>query len=122
MKPILFLIPVVVALAACDRAERAELRKESREAVQEVKEAAVDLKESAGELKDRVTNDPRYEATKLKVKGTWFEAKGKLKQKYAELTDDDLLYEEGKEDEVYGKVQKRLGKSREEVEKIFEEL
>ncbi|MES2505594.1 MAG: CsbD family protein [Verrucomicrobiota bacterium] len=58
----------------------------------------------------------------MRVKGTWNEAKGKLKQKYAELTDDDLLYVEGKEDELYGRVQQRLGKNRAEVEKIFEEL
>ncbi|WP_425440057.1 CsbD family protein [Prosthecobacter debontii] len=69
------------------------------------------------EVKD-ATN---YEANKLKLKGTWHETKGKLKQKYAELTEDDLLYEEGKEDELYGRLQKRLGKSREEVEKIIEE-
>ncbi|MES2705921.1 MAG: CsbD family protein [Verrucomicrobiota bacterium] len=56
----------------------------------------------------------------MKVKGDWNTAKGKLKQKYAELTDDDLLYVEGKEDELYGRLQKRLGKSREEVEKILE--
>ncbi len=59
-------------------------------------------------------------SSKLKVKGDWNTAKGKLKQKYAELTDDDLLYVEGKEDELYGRLQKRLGKSREEVEKILE--
>ena len=45
------------------------------------------------------------------IKGNWNEIKGKLKQQYADLTDDDLLYEEGKEDELYGKIQKRIGKS-----------
>ncbi|RYD35441.1 MAG: CsbD family protein [Verrucomicrobiaceae bacterium] len=59
-------------------------------------------------------------ANKLKVKGDWNTTKGKLKQKYAELTDDDLLYVEGKEDELYGRLQKRLGKSREEVEQILQ--
>lgn len=59
---------------------------------------------------------------KLKIKGTWNTAKGQLKQKYAELTDDDLLYVEGKEDELYGRLQKRLGKSREEVENIMGNL
>jgi len=51
----------------------------------------------------------------LKIKGTWNQLKGKLKQKYADLTDDDLLYIEGKEDELYGRLQNRLGKTREEV-------
>lgn len=51
-----------------------------------------------------------------KIQGNWNEIKGKLKQKYAELTDDDLVYAEGKEDELYGKLQKRLGISREEAE------
>ncbi|MBL7954188.1 MAG: CsbD family protein [Flavobacteriales bacterium] len=50
------------------------------------------------------------------IQGNWNEIKGKLKQKYAELTDDDLVYAEGKEDELYGKLQKRLGISREEAE------
>jgi uncharacterized protein YjbJ (UPF0337 family) len=50
------------------------------------------------------------------VKGNWNEVKGKLKQQYADLTDDDLLYEEGKEDELLGKIQKRIGKTRQEVE------
>lgn len=60
--------------------------------------------------------------TKLKIKGNWNEAKGKLKQKYADLTDDDLLYAEGKEDELYGRLQKKLGKTREEVDRILEGL
>ena len=50
------------------------------------------------------------------VKGNWNELKGKFKQQYADLTDDDLLYEEGKEDELLGKIQKKIGKTREEVE------
>ncbi|MFB2121139.1 CsbD family protein [Parapedobacter sp. 2B3] len=51
----------------------------------------------------------------LKLKGTWNELKGKVKQHYAELTDDDLLYEEGKEDELIGRIQKKTGKARDEV-------
>lgn len=49
--------------------------------------------------------------TKLQLKGSWNEVKGKLKQKYADLTDDDLLYEEGKEDELFGRLQRKLGGS-----------
>lgn len=51
----------------------------------------------------------------LKLNGVWNEVKGKVKQKYADLTDDDLLYEEGKEDEMIGRLQKKLGKTRDEV-------
>ncbi|MDP2160209.1 MAG: CsbD family protein [Flavobacterium sp.] len=56
------------------------------------------------------------------LKGKWNELKGKLKQKYADLTDDDLLYVEGKEDELYGKIQQRVGKTKEEVKKMIDEL
>lgn len=56
------------------------------------------------------------------LKGNWNELKGKLKQKYADLTDDDLLYAEGKEDELYGKLQQRLGKTREEIQKELDSL
>ena len=52
---------------------------------------------------------------KMEVKGQWNEWKGKLKQQYAELTDDDLTYEDGKEDELYGRLQTKLGKTREGV-------
>lgn len=56
------------------------------------------------------------------LKGNWNELKGKLKKSYADLTDDDLLYEEGREDELYGRLQQRLGKTKEEVKKLFEDL
>jgi uncharacterized protein YjbJ (UPF0337 family) len=57
---------------------------------------------------------------KLKFKGSWKEVKGKLKQKYAQLTDDDLTYAEGKDDELVGKLQKKLGKTAEEVRHILQ--
>ena len=56
------------------------------------------------------------------IKGNWNELKGKLKKKYAILTDNDLLYDDGREDELFGRLQKRLGKSKSELIKIFEEL
>jgi len=56
------------------------------------------------------------------IKGNWNELKGKLKKSYAELTDNDLLYEEGREVELYGRLQKKLGKSKEEVKKLIEDL
>ena len=52
---------------------------------------------------------------KLELKGTWNELKGKVKQSYADLTDDDLTYEEGREDELYGRLQQKTGKTRDEV-------
>lgn len=58
--------------------------------------------------------------TKLKIKGSWNEIKGKLKQQYGELTDDDLTFAEGKEDELLGRLQKRLGKTKEEVRSLVE--
>lgn len=53
---------------------------------------------------------------KLTWKGRWNELKGKVKQQYADLTDDDLLYAEGKEDELLGRLQKKTGKTKDEVE------
>ena len=52
---------------------------------------------------------------KLKVKGTWNEQKGKLKKQFAVLTDNDLMYEEGQRDEMLGKLQIKLGKTKEEL-------
>jgi uncharacterized protein YjbJ (UPF0337 family) len=56
------------------------------------------------------------------LKGNWNEVKGKLKQQYGNLTDDDLVYEEGKEDELYGRIQQRVGKSKDEVKRFIESL
>jgi len=53
------------------------------------------------------------------TKGNWNELKGKLKQKFATLTDNDLMYEEGKRDEMLGKLQIKLGKTKEELNKIL---
>ncbi|UXD70721.1 CsbD family protein [Sphingobacterium faecium] len=60
--------------------------------------------------------------SELTWKGRWNELKGKVKQQYADLTDDDLLYAEGKEDELLGKLQKKTGKTKEEVEDWLEKL
>jgi uncharacterized protein YjbJ (UPF0337 family) len=60
--------------------------------------------------------------TKLQIKGNWNEIKGKLKQKYAQLTDDDLTFAEGKEDELLGRLQQRLGKNKEDVRREIEEF
>ncbi len=60
--------------------------------------------------------------TKLEMKGSWNETKGKLKQKYADLTDDDLLFEEGKEDELLGRLQKKVGQTKDDLRKAIAEL
>ena len=52
---------------------------------------------------------------KLTFKGSWNELKGKLKQKYAQLTDQDLLFVEGKEDELLGRLEQKLGKKKDEI-------
>ena len=59
---------------------------------------------------------------KLQVKGNWNEVKGKLKQKYGQLRDQDLMFAEGKEDELLGRLQKRLGKSQDELRSELERL
>ncbi|HWD90381.1 MAG TPA: CsbD family protein [Mucilaginibacter sp.] len=59
---------------------------------------------------------------KLQIKGSWNETKGKMKKAYADLTDDDLLREEGKDDEMLGKLQKKTGKSRDELVKWINSL
>jgi uncharacterized protein YjbJ (UPF0337 family) len=60
--------------------------------------------------------------TNLQIKGSWNEVKGKLKQKYGHLTDNDLTFAEGKEDEMLGRLQQRLGKSKEDLRKEIESL
>ncbi|MCU0347721.1 MAG: CsbD family protein [Saprospiraceae bacterium] len=56
------------------------------------------------------------------VKGNWNEQKGKLKQKFAELTDNDLMYEQGKKEEMLGKIQTKLGKTKGEFAAIMAAL
>lgn len=57
-----------------------------------------------------------------KVEGNWNEQKGKLKQTFAELTDNDLMFEEGKKDEMLGRIQIKVGKSKDEFKKIMASL
>ena len=56
------------------------------------------------------------------IKGSWEEQKGKLKQKFASLTDDDMLFAEGKKEEMMGKLQVKLGKTKDEWHKIITDL
>ena len=57
---------------------------------------------------------------KLNFRGSWNEVKGKLKQKYGNLTDDDLTFAEGKEEELLGRVQQRTGRAKEQLRKEIE--
>ena len=59
---------------------------------------------------------------KLQFKGGWNEVKGKLKQKYGQLTDNDLTFAEGKDEELLGRLQTRLGRSKEELRKEIASL
>lgn len=61
-------------------------------------------------------------ATKLKLRGTWNEVKGKIKKEYADLTDDDLKYEEGQDDELLGRLQQKTGKAKEKLIDWIESL
>lgn len=58
---------------------------------------------------------------KLILKGKWNELKGRAKKEWADLTEDDLLYEEGDEDALYGRIQKKTGKTKDEVKNWFKE-
>jgi uncharacterized protein YjbJ (UPF0337 family) len=59
---------------------------------------------------------------KLTIEGNWNEIKGKLKQKYSNLTDNDLTFAKGKEDELYGRLQQKLGKTKDEIRKEIAEF
>ena len=67
-------------------------------------------------------NEKQMTMNKLEIKGDWNITKGKLKQKWAKLTDDDLQFVEGKQDELLGRIQKRTGETREAVEKTIKEF
>lgn len=60
--------------------------------------------------------------TDQEVKGNWNQIKGKLKQKYGQLTDDDLRFAEGKEDEMWGRLQEKTGKTKKELRGEIEKL
>jgi uncharacterized protein YjbJ (UPF0337 family) len=59
---------------------------------------------------------------KLVFKGNWNEVKGKLKQKYAQLTDQDLLFAEGKDDELLGRLEKKLGKKKDDIRRLIAQI
>ena len=61
-------------------------------------------------------------ATTDKIKGNWNQIKGKLKEQYGNLTDDDLTYVEGKEEQLLGRIQEKTGKTKEEVKAFIDKL
>ena len=73
------------------------------------------------DLKTKLNERRSKNMNTLQMKGNWNIVKGKLRQKYAQLTDDDLKYVEGKEEELFGRIQKRTGKTRQEVEQALDE-
>ena len=86
---------------------------DSKKSKQKIEKVMHEFKE--GTLKSLTMNT-------TEIKGNWNELKGKLKKKYAILTDNDLMYDDGSEDELFGKLQKKLGKTKSELKKILEEL
>jgi uncharacterized protein YjbJ (UPF0337 family) len=100
----IFLPVLALSLMSCEETPREQAR-EAREEAREANAKAAEV----------VRDSP----TEQQIKGDWNQIKGKLKQKYADLTDDDLLYVEGKEEELYGRLQKRLGKTREEIRDLL---
>jgi uncharacterized protein YjbJ (UPF0337 family) len=66
--------------------------------------------------------EPFTSMNKLRLKGSWNEVKGKLKQKYGQLADNDLAFAEGKDEELLGRLQNRLGKSKDELRREIENL
>jgi len=66
--------------------------------------------------------EPSTSMNKLRLKGSWNEVKGKLKQKYGQLTDNDVTFAEGKDEELLGRLQNRLGKSKDELRREIENL
>lgn len=70
----------------------------------------------------KIIHSKLHKMNSTELKGSWNEMKGKLKKKFASLTDDDLLFAEGKKEEMMGKLQIKLGKTKDELQKIMSSL
>lgn len=109
-------------LAGCDRKSTVEEKADKAEkAVERAADKAERAVERAVERTENAASDSVPSSAKLKWKGNWNQVKGRLKQSYADLTDDDLLYVEGKEEELRGRLQKRLGKTRAEIDALLDQ-
>jgi len=109
--PAILLIVSSIALISCKETESERAEARAREEAKEVRAAVAEVKQ---EIKTSSTS-----AEELSWKGNWNERSGKIKQRFATLTDNDLLYEEGKEEELLGRLQQKLGKTRAEIEEIL---
>lgn len=69
-----------------------------------------------------MSNTNSTDATSLQIKGNWNQVKGKLKQAYGDLTDNDLTFQEGKEDELLGKIQEKTGESKEKIKSFIDSI
>jgi uncharacterized protein YjbJ (UPF0337 family) len=105
---IAFTIVVSAALIGCEKTPSEKVHDQAKIELKEMKKESQEARETLSSSSDKLT-----------WKGNWNQVKGKLKQKFADLTDDDLLYQEGKEDELLGRLQKKLGKTREEIEDLL---
>lgn len=74
------------------------------------------------QYKNNYLNSEIMSATNDKIRGNWNVIKGKMKQMYGDLTDDDLIYVEGKEDELMGRIEKRTGKTKSDLQKFIDSL
>lgn len=77
------------------------------------------VKNFMDKLENRNVTD---DGSSLVMRGTWDDVKGQLKKNYADLTDDDLTYVEGQEDELFGRLQQKLGKTKNEIMKLIKDL
>ena len=73
-------------------------------------------------VKEQSTKFKIMSATTDKIRGNWNMIKGQLKEKYAQLTDNDLVYAEGQEEQLLGRLQQKLGKSKQEVENMIDQF
>ena len=94
------------------QAEKVEQRRDKQSARSGRDPSAPDALLRSQTLTDLIMN-------KLEFKGEWHELKGRLRQKFAELTDNDLDYAEGQEEELLGHLQKKLGKSQQEINELI---
>jgi len=79
------------------------------------------LKKKAGHSAHDRSKKKETTMNRLEIKGDWNITKGQLKQKWTKLTDDDLQYVNGKQDELLGRIQKRTGETRETIEKAIKD-
>jgi uncharacterized protein YjbJ (UPF0337 family) len=82
-----------------------------------------DLERTVKNMMDKLeSNKVTTDGSSLFMRGSWDDVKGQLKQNYADLTDDDLTYVEGKEDELFGRLQQKLGKTKNDIMKLIRDL